>query len=209
MAPGRYFQRFVPGPSVSALFIGDGTNAHIIGFSRQWTSPAPAAPWRYGGAVRMMRFDRNETAAIGGWLSGLTARARLVGLCSADLIRGPGGYQLVEINPRPGATLDIFDSAEAPLMEAHLRAARGKPFRLPRHADSMAAEITYAVAPVAPFPAIAWPDWTADRQPPGTSLIAGDPVCTVFARAPSAAAARSMVRSRAIQLQRLWDASAP
>ncbi len=208
-APGRYFQLFVPGGSVSALFIGDGSRARIIGFSRQWTSPAPAAPWRYGGAVRMMRFDRADAAMIGGWLDGLTAKAGLVGLCSADLIRGPEGYQLVEINPRPGATLDIFDSAQAPLVEAHLRAVRGEPFRLPRYAWSMASEITYAAAPVAPFPQIAWPDWTADRQSPGTSLIVGDPVCTVFARAPSARAARSMVRSRAMELQQLWNVSAP
>ena len=68
----------------------------------------------------------------------------------------------------------------------------------------MASEIVYASEPMAPFPAFAWPDWTADLQSPGTSLSAGDPVCTVFARASSAAAARSMVRSRRLELQRRW-----
>ena len=53
-----------------------------------------------------------------------------------------------------------------------------------------------------------WPDWTADRQSPGTSLAAGDPVCTVFARGPSAAAARAIVRSRAVELRRCWDVCA-
>ena len=57
---GRYFQRFVPGKSISALFVGDGKHAQIVGFSRQWTSPAPAAPYRYGGAVRLRRFDRRD-----------------------------------------------------------------------------------------------------------------------------------------------------
>ena len=190
-AAGRYFQRFVSGRSVSALFIGDGNSARIVGFSRQWLSPAPAAPYRYGGAVRLRRFDRSHAARIGRWLSGLTQRAGLVGLCSADFIRDANGYQLIEINPRPGATLDIFDSSDAPLMEAHLRAARGEPYRLPRFADSMASMITYAAAPVPQFPAIDWPDWTADHQSPGTRLIAGDPVCTVFARGPSAGATRA------------------
>jgi predicted ATP-grasp superfamily ATP-dependent carboligase len=207
-AAGRYFQRFVPGASVSALFIGDGRKARIIGFSRQWTSPAPASPFRYGGAVRMTRFDRGDAAVICKWLSGLTAVAGLLGLCSADLIRTSTGYQLVEINPRPGATLDIFDSPEAPLLEAHLRAARGEPFDLPRFAGSMASQVAYAMRPVTPFPAFVWPDWTADRQSPGTSLAAGDPVCTVFARGPSAAAARAIVRSRAVELRRCWDVCA-
>ncbi|RWJ19075.1 MAG: hypothetical protein EOR26_32485, partial [Mesorhizobium sp.] len=90
---GRYFQRFVPGRSISALFVGDGQTADIVGFSQQWASPAPATPYRYGGAVRLRRFDRRQAAMIRGWLSGLAGRAGLVGLCSADLIRGPDGYK--------------------------------------------------------------------------------------------------------------------
>ena len=204
-ASGRYFQRFVSGQSVSALFIGDARGARIVGFSRQWTSPAPDAPYRYGGAVRLRRIDRQDAAMIGGWLDGLTRRAGLVGLCSADFIRNEDGYHLVEINPRPGATLDIFDSAEAPLMEAHIRAARGEPYAIPRFGDSMASMIAYASTPVAHFPDIAWPEWTADHQSPGTPLIAGDPVCTVFARGPNAAAARRIVQAHMKEFQRCWE----
>jgi predicted ATP-grasp superfamily ATP-dependent carboligase len=207
-ASGRYFQRFVSGQSVSALFIGDIRGARIIGFSRQWTSPAPDAPYRYGGAVRLRRIDREDAAEIGGWLDGLTRRAGLVGLCSADFIRNADGYQLVEINPRPGATLDIFDSAEAPLMEAHIRAARGETYTVPRFADSMASMIAYASAPVVHFPEIAWPDWTADHQSPGTRLVAGDPICTVFARGPNADATRKAVRAQVRELQRCWEGDA-
>jgi predicted ATP-grasp superfamily ATP-dependent carboligase len=207
-AAGRYFQRFVSGQSVSALFIGDGRSARIVGFSRQWTSPAPGTPYRYGGAVRLRRIDREDAAAIGGWLNGLTARAGLVGLCSADFIRNDDGYQLVEINPRPGATLDIFDSLETPLIEAHLRAARGEAYTIPRFADSMASMVAYAAAPVAYFPEIVWPDWTADHQSPGTRLTAGDPVCTGFARGPNADATRRIVMAQARQLQRCWEGDA-
>ncbi len=130
--------------SISALFVADGNTAQIVGFSRQWTSPAPGAPYRYGGAVRLRRFDRQDAATIGGWLSGLTRRAGLVGLCSADFIRDGDGYHLIEINPRPGATLDIFDSAEAPLMEAHLRACEGELYDCRALPNSMASMITYA-----------------------------------------------------------------
>jgi len=205
---GRYFQRFVSGQSVSALFVGDGNGARVVGFSRQWTSPAPGAPYRYGGAVRLRRIDREDSAAIGGWLDGLAPRAKLVGLCGADFIRNEDGYHLVEINPRPGATLDIFDSAEAPLMETHLRAARGEVYTVPRFADAMASMIAYASAPVSDFPAIAWPDWTADHQSPGTSLSAGDPVCTVFARGPNAAETRKIVQAQVKMLQRCWEGDA-
>jgi predicted ATP-grasp superfamily ATP-dependent carboligase len=209
IAPGRYYQRFVKGYPVSALFVGDGQGARIVGFSRQWASPAPAAPYRYGGAVRLRRFDREQAARIGSWLSALTQRAGLVGLCSADFIRGPEAYTLMEINPRPGATLDIFDDRDAPLMQAHLDAASGRPYRLPRFADSMASMIAYASAPVACFPAFAWPDWTADHQSPGTTLGAGDPVCTVFARGQSAGATAREVKARIAQLRPRWAESVP
>ena len=145
---------------------------------------------------------------IGGWLASLSRRAGLVGLCSADFIRNAEGYQLVEINPRPGATLDIFDSGEAPLMEAHLRAARDAAYIVPRFADAMASMIAYAPRPVAHFPDIAWPDWTADHQSPGTRLVAGDPVCTVFARGQNATATRRSVQAQVRELQRCWEGDA-
>ncbi|MDW6026412.1 ATP-grasp domain-containing protein [Mesorhizobium sp. BAC0120] len=206
-ASGHYFQRFVSGSSISALFIGDGRSARVVGFSRQWTSPAPEAPYRYGGAVRLKRIGRRDAELIGGWLSGLAERAGLVGLCSADFIRNADRYQLVEINPRPGATLDIFDSTEAPLIEAHLNASRGEPYQLPRFADSMASMITYASGPVMRFPALAWPDWTADHQSAGTRLAAGDPICTILARGRNAAVTQRIVKARARDLQRYLEES--
>lgn len=202
---GRYFQRFVAGANISALFVADGNAAHIVGFSRQWASPAPSTPYRYGGAVRLKRFDRADAATVTDWLSRLACRAGLLGLCSADFIRAKDGYRLVEINPRPGATLDIFDSNDAPLMEAHLRACRGEAFCLPSFDDCMASMIAYASRPLPDFPTIAWPDWTADRQSPGTRLIAGDPICTVFARGPSAAATRRALKIQARQLEACWN----
>jgi hypothetical protein len=46
---------------------------------------------------------------------------------------------------------------------------------------------------------------TADRQSPGTSLIAGDPVCTVFARGRSAGVTQRLVKKQLRQLQTHWE----
>jgi predicted ATP-grasp superfamily ATP-dependent carboligase len=202
---GRYFQRRIDGQNISALFIADRKKAHLVGFSRQWTSPTPDAPFRYGGAVRLRRFDRGDAAMIEGWLSGLTQRAGLVGLCSADFIRNRDGYHLIEINPRPGATLDIFDSIEAPLIEAHIQACRGEPFELPRFDDSKASLVAYIKSPLAAFPEIDWPDWTADRQVSGSRLEQGDPVCTIFADGRNAAQAKHAAYTNLRQLEGAWS----
>ena len=63
----------------------------------------------------------------------LVAQAfRLKGLGSADFLVNGGEARLLEINPRPGATLDIFDSDTQPLLGLHLDAVLER--RLPRPA---------------------------------------------------------------------------
>jgi len=186
----NYYQQRLAGTSISALFIGDGQRAHVVGFSRQWQSPAPGAPYRYGGAVRLTRFSRRPAALIGKWLDDLTERTGLIGLCSADFMRTREGYTLLEINPRPGATLDIFDDPGAPLFEAHLRACNSEPFALPRQSGSAASMIAYAERAFPNLPAFEWPAWTADHQTAGSKLVAGDPICSIFGSGETAAAAR-------------------
>lgn len=204
---GRYYQQFVAGRNVSALFLAQGARARIIGFSRQWSSPTPSSPFRYGGAVRLMRFDRTKKARIAAWLDGLTRATGLIGLCSADFIDGPAGLQLIEINPRPGATLDIFDSEEAPLLAEHLRAVRGQKTAIPSYRGAAASAIAYARHAISRFPHIDWPGMTADHQTPGSSLDADDPVCTVLARARSAATAERAVKRRVTEMAEHWKES--
>ncbi len=69
--------------------------------------------------------------------------------------------------------------------------------------------IAYTPTPIARFPALAWPDWVADRQPAGSRLDSGDPVCTIFARGMSAAATCKTLRAKAHELQTQWEEGRP
>ena len=76
----------------------------------------------------------------------VTSAFSIKGLASADFMVHGQSAMLLEINPRPGATLDIFDSAAAPLLGLHLDAVmHGK---LPRarsnSTDAMASAIVFA-----------------------------------------------------------------
>ncbi|MGK6311402.1 ATP-grasp domain-containing protein [Neorhizobium sp. DT-125] len=204
---GYYYQKFVEGCSISALFLAQAGSARIVGFSRQWSSPSQSSPFRYGGAVRLMRFDREKKAEIACWLDRLTKRTGLVGLCSADFIDGPEGLHLIEINPRPGATLDIFDTEDAPLLAAHLNAVRGDEITVPTYRGTRASAIAYAPYAMSRFPDVAWPSMTADHQNPGSALSADDPVCTVLAEARSAAAAERAVKRRVNEMAEHWKES--
>ena len=191
---GWYWQRYVSGTQVSVLFLADGHEALILGCSAQWADPHPAAPFRYGGAVRPAP-DSPYHPAIGDAVRRLAVGARLRGLNSADFLVSEDGFHMIDVNPRPGASLDVF--THAALMRCHVDACRGSlPAEIPRFAGASSARVVYAPAPIRVPPGFAWPSWSADRDG-RTRIPAGEPFCTVRAEAADPATARTLVDDRA------------
>jgi uncharacterized protein len=196
-----YFQRRLDGRPVSALILADGRRAIVLGFSAQWPSPTSRHPFRYGGAVQPAPLHRTATDAMTEAVQRLVPMMSLVGLNSADFLVEDSGIQLLEINPRPGATLDIFESNEDSLFAMHIAACEGTlPAQAPSFEQARASAIVYAERDVAPFPTLDWPAWTADRPDAGSSVAKGDPLCTVFGCAASAASARALAERRAAMI---------
>jgi predicted ATP-grasp superfamily ATP-dependent carboligase len=192
-----YYQQKVPGCPISALFLADGKRALVLGFSAQWSLPAPSQPYRYGGAVRPAGLGAQTEDALSAAVGRLAAAMTLVGLNSADFLVDGGRFWLLEINPRPGATLDIFELPGGSLFALHVAACNGTlppPLRYPDHAS--AAAIVYAEDDIAIVPALEWPDWTADRPVAGSAVKAGEPLCTVYASSQAAAQARALAEER-------------
>jgi uncharacterized protein len=199
-APGCYFQRRVPGRPLSALFAANGARARVLGFSEQWVAAAADAPFRYGGCAGPVTPSPALVAAVTAACDALTAATGLVGLNSLDLMVEDEDFHVIEINPRPGATLDLFDG-DLPLWHIHLDAVAG---RLPApgmpSAAIRAAAILYAPETLAIPHDMAWPRWVSDRGPPGSCVPRGGPVCTVHAAGRSVAAARIMLARRSKEL---------
>jgi len=130
-------------------------------------------------------------------LKRLLAAAPLRGLNSADFLLERDQFWLLEINPRPGATLDIFEPRKGSLVGLHIAACDKRLGEVPpRCADAAASAIVYADRDIAAMPAIDWPVWTRDRPRAGIAVKADEPVCTVHAQARSAAAARQLAGKR-------------
>jgi predicted ATP-grasp superfamily ATP-dependent carboligase len=111
---------------------------------------------------------------------------------------GDRELDLIEINPRPGATLDIFDSDSAPLLCIHIEAVTKGDLPGAKLGLSGAAASAVVFAPqLLRVPAtMRWPDWTADRPACGDSIDKSRPICTVSARAETVQAARRLVEER-------------
>jgi predicted ATP-grasp superfamily ATP-dependent carboligase len=193
-----YFQERVEGRPVSALFVSAGDRACVLGFSEQWAAPTPRSQWRYGGAAQPAELSAELKAHMTGSVETVASVFGLKGLGSADfLVDGEDAY-LLEINPRPGATLDIFDSEAAPLLRIHLEAVLDN--RLPTASLNLpaatASAIVYATEPMIVSQTMVWPEWTADRPICRERIDKYRPICTVWARARTKVEAKRLVSER-------------
>jgi predicted ATP-grasp superfamily ATP-dependent carboligase len=195
---GWYWQREVPGRAVSALVAADGSTAGTLGTSEQWTAPSPGRRYRFAGALAPARLsstahERLCTAAVS-----LAERHGIRGLASVDALVQGDEVIVLELNPRPGASLEAYERAHgANLFRIHHQACAGRlAAALPPVRAVAGAAIVHADRQgriPADFP---WPGFAADRTPGGTTLRAGAPVCTVLAEAGDAAAVRALLAAR-------------
>jgi predicted ATP-grasp superfamily ATP-dependent carboligase len=192
-----YFQRIALGVPVSILFVADGAKARVVGLSRQWVAPAPGEPFRFGGSLRPAGLSRELDGLLRRAAKAITAACGLRGLNSIDFLVEGGEYTLIEINPRPGATLDIFEDRGGALFRAHVESCRDRlPARWLAVGDAAAAGIAYARHQIPSMPEFDWPGWTADRQKAHSEVRAHDPLCTIVARAAKPARARALLETR-------------
>jgi predicted ATP-grasp superfamily ATP-dependent carboligase len=193
-----YFQEKTEGRPVSALFVAAEDQARVLGFSEQWAAPTPRSRWRYGGAVQPAELSMELKARLSQATETVAVSFGLKGLGSADFLVDGEDISLLEINPRPGATLDIFDSEATPLLRIHIEAMLHNclptaPLNLPA---AIASAIVYAMESVTVSQAMVWPFWTADRPICGECIDKGRPICTVWARSRTKVEAKRLADAR-------------
>jgi predicted ATP-grasp superfamily ATP-dependent carboligase len=208
----RYFQRHAAGKEISLLGLVSEKSA-AFAVSRQWTSPLPRRPFRYGGAAGSLPIDEDLEARLIEMSLAVAEALKLKGIVSFDYLVDEGAPSLLEVNPRPGATLDVFDDASGTLFKAHVEATRdGDPAALLAsdwHPPvARAAAFLYADRGPLTAPAVDWPAWAADRPQPGSVIGAGQPLATVTAEGETVEAVLATCGERLGMLETLlYDTS--
>lgn len=209
--PGHYFQARVPGRACALNFLADGRDVAVLSVTEQWSRPSAVRPFRFAGAVAPGRDEApvlppTMLDAITGAVARLTEATALRGLASADLAIDGADWWLLEINPRPGATLDALDRRPTPLLTAHVEASLGRLPRLdPPPVDAAGSEICYAARRYASVPPLDWPDFARDRPRAGSRVARDTPFCTVTANDRDSAAVRDTLRERAGSIAALLE----
>lgn len=196
-SPECYFQRRVSGKSISALFLASNRKAEIIGLSMQWTAPTPASPFRYGGAAGPVDIHPAQAEEIARFVGAIAHEFDLAGLNSVDFLVSDEAVWLLEINPRPGATMDVFELNNGSLFAHHIAACEGRLTPMSPRFAFKAAEIVYVPCDIVIDERRNWPDWAVDRSPPGTRIAADGPLCTVLGSGATVDLARVSTGERA------------
>ncbi len=207
----RYFQRLSSGRVLSVLFAADGARARVIGFNEQWTAGVPwCAPYCYGGAVTCTDLPQGIATTIAQALDRLVAATGLVGVNGLDFILDGDRLFVLEVNPRPTATIDLYDAdVEAGVVALHLRACRGDLPAAPALSRTRAHAIVYAATALRVPASVSWPSWCTDLPEAGSLIPVGAPVCSVHCEAGTARQARRLLQARREQIEAsLWARAA-
>ncbi len=198
-SPHRYFQRELEGVTISALAI-TGVSGTAFAFSRSWSAPRGREPFRYGGSVSAEEIDADLEARLIDACLSLINPLQLVGLVSFDFLVSGNEAKLLEVNPRPGASLDVLDDASGTLFKAHIAACGSEDAVdvLARNwrPEPSAAAYLYADAGPVEIGNLEWPDWVSDVPHRGEQIREGAPIATVHAKAGTPALATEICAKR-------------
>lgn len=115
-----YYQRYIKGENLSVLFLAHREYARVLGYNQQWTRPDSFV---FSGIMNHATLAKQHQHTIQQWLKKLTSHYQLQGLCSLDFILYKDQCYLLEINPRPPASMMLY---QANLLQHHLLACQNK-----------------------------------------------------------------------------------
>ena len=178
--PG-YWQQYQAGHAHSALFVVDGVQARTLGFNRQWTIKLnDENEFIFSGIINATDLTAEQKQVVSVWVDQLAAVYTLKGLNSLDFIRQGSEVYLLEINPRPPASLQLYGGD---LLTLHIKACQGE---LSDNAVTTSpvcgVKIIYANRPIRIPGNFSWPPGAMDIPKAGSLINTHQPICSIIAR---------------------------
>lgn len=210
--PGLYWQRERRGAALSATFVANGRDGVLLGVNRQGTRPIGDRPYvftRIVGPVGVSERVRRELVAIVRLLAGAF---HVRGLASLDFLLDGDRIEVLELNPRPPASLALYPQlGDGGVLAAHLHACEHDTLPLPPPAGVpvRGLEILFAARPhtfdAARAGALAALPGTCDRPRAGTRVATGDPLCSVVAEGADEARMNERLDARRLAVHALLE----
>ncbi|MGH2895010.1 MAG: ATP-grasp domain-containing protein [Solirubrobacteraceae bacterium] len=185
--PTEVLQRRIHGLSCSAVAIGDGRSAIVLGLTEQLHL---GSGFRWTGNVTPPRLPEPQLAELDGRLGAvcaeIAARFGVRGAFGVDAVWDGRHAWVLEVNPRPSASLELFGPGS---FEAHVQGARGLALPVagvpPARSCAAIKLVLFAERSLcAPDPSW-WPaGLVRDIPRAGETIKRGAPVCTLVSASP-------------------------
>src|SRR4051794_24845906 len=179
---GTYAQERIDGRPCSAAAVADGVKAAVLGVTEQLVGERAfgVRGYRWCGNLTPPRLPAGERDALleqaRAICSSLAAVFGLRGLFGVDFIWDGERAWTHEVNPRPTASLELFDD----VFDAHLRGCAGELPRIEtRRSGAAGKAVVFATEDVT----VGELEGVRDVPHPGERIAAGRPICTVVANA--------------------------
>ena len=228
-----HYQRVAPGVPMSALFLADGRRSRLVGVHRQVVRGFDGRPYVFRGCIGPMQLPPGSRRALEHMLATLTAEFGVRGLNGLDFLLDGERLAVLELNPRPPASIALYrDAWPGGILRAHVVACLEG--RLPDVTDRTCGErtsspadrcpptladgstpalrgfeVVFARRPctvsVAAADAFARLDGCHDLPAAGTRFAPGEPLCTVSAAGTTLADVQAQLLQRRRQIPSLLE----
>lgn len=179
-SPDIYWQKYQAGIPISVLFVANGCDFKIIGFNKQFVTSLADNDFVFSGVINQPEISRRLVNRVSDWLSSLVDRFSLKGINSLDLIVNDQQCYVLEINPRPSASMQLYDKN---LLSVHIDSFRCRELTsVSKVRDYHGYQIIFAETDVCIRKNVLWPEWTADTPYAGAIINTATPICSIIAR---------------------------
>ncbi|BAL27157.1 ATP-grasp domain-containing protein [Azoarcus sp. KH32C] len=209
-----YYQRIAAGVPMSALFVADGRRSRLLGVNRQTVRPLGERPFVFRGCIGPVRVAPVVLSALETMLDALAAEFGLRGLNGLDFMLDDEEIRVIELNPRPPATIALYRHALAGgLLRVHVEASLSGRLpgpellagsERPRGFETLFAKRACEVGARA-SDALAQRTWCHDLPASGTRIARGEPLCTVSAVGDTVAEVEAQLLRRRQQIPFLME----
>jgi predicted ATP-grasp superfamily ATP-dependent carboligase len=203
---GCYFQQKVDGLPFSVLFLADGKSSRIVGFNTQWVvADNPSQPYLFQGMANRYDLSDQNQRLIEKWITSIVVETGLQGLNSIDCLDVDGELFVLEINPRPSASVTLYDLDYAHgLLAEHINCFTGEAWSdAQKQGQVRGMWVVYAPADLQIHKHLKWPPWVSDRPVINSVFNCGEPLCTLQASADTVTLVKHKLMQRCAMITNL------
>jgi methenyltetrahydromethanopterin cyclohydrolase len=168
---GIYWQQFCEGKSGSVLFL----NSEIVGFNTQWTH----GDFLFSGISNHSDLSDFQKKQLALWVKKLVSHFNLCGLNSLDFIHNENEIFVLEINPRPSASMQLYD---LPFFSMQSFGREPPPPPPSKGGSCCAYQIIYAPRSLIIPKHFNWSENCHDLPQNGVIIRKNSPICSMIAR---------------------------